>query len=112
MIDSYRFGAITVDSHEYSVDVIIYPDRIDSPWWRKKGHGLCLEDIEEVLDFQPEVLVIGTGNIGCMKIKPEILDDIRSRGIEVIALLTGKAVEKYNEISKTKKTIGAFHVTC
>ena len=67
-IDSYSFGNITVNGRQYDSDLIIYPDRIDSSWWRKKGHTLCLEDIRDAIEAQPDVLVIGTGNMGRMSV--------------------------------------------
>ena len=58
-IDSYRFGEIVIDGRRHSKDVIIYPDRVRGHWWRKEGHFLALEDLAEVLQAPPEVLVVG-----------------------------------------------------
>ena len=46
-IDSYHFGQIMINGEKYSSDVIIFPDRVQGEWWRKKGHELGLEDISE-----------------------------------------------------------------
>ncbi|HID32748.1 MAG TPA: hypothetical protein EYP24_05165, partial [bacterium (Candidatus Stahlbacteria)] len=48
-IESYQFGRITVDGKTYHSDIIIYPDRIVSSWWRGEGHYLKKVDIEEIL---------------------------------------------------------------
>ena len=60
-IDSYRFGEIVIDGRHYSHDVIIYPDHVDSDWWRAEGHSVEPSDLAEVLESPPEVLVIGQG---------------------------------------------------
>ncbi|UCF96635.1 MAG: hypothetical protein JSV89_15860 [Spirochaetaceae bacterium] len=112
MIDSYSFGSITIDGKNYSSDVIVYPDRVDSSWWRKEGHNLCLEDIEEVLRYRPEVLVIGQGKPGLMKVGKELTKQLRQRGIEVRSGPTAKAVRLYNELSTGKKIVAALHLTC
>jgi hypothetical protein len=59
MIESYRFGEITVDGKKYRRDVIIFPDHVRDDWWREEGHRLKLVDIEDVIAFQPEILVVG-----------------------------------------------------
>jgi len=72
MIDSYHFGEIVIDGKKYSSDVLIFPDRVRDDWWRKTGHELCLEDIAVVMTENPEVLVVGSGDSGLMKVLPEV----------------------------------------
>lgn len=67
-IDDYDFGRIVIDGKTYTSDVIVYPERLDTSWWRKEGHLLQPEDITGVLDAEPEVLIIGTGYSGCMRV--------------------------------------------
>jgi hypothetical protein len=112
MIDSYSFGSITVSGRRYTSDVIIYPDRVDSSWWRKTGHNLCMEDLREVTRYQPEVLVIGQGKPGLMKVGAELIERLRQQGIEVHAAPTAKAVKLYNQMSPDRKTVAALHLTC
>ena len=112
MIDSYKFGKMVVEGRVYSSDLIIYPDRIDSSWWRKSGHRLCLEDIKEILEEKPEILVVGTGAYGLMRVDKEVKDYAQAEGIELIVDKTKNAVQKFNELASQKKTIGAFHLTC
>lgn len=111
-IESYSFGRITIKGREYNSDVILYPDRIDSSWWRKEGHELCVEDLIDILPEGPKVLVVGTGNVGCMKVLPETEDLLKEKGIEMIAGLTEEACKTFNRISKEKKTIACLHLTC
>ena len=112
MIDSYSFGSITVDGRRYTSDVIIYPDRVDSSWWRKEGHNLCMEDLEGVLRYRPEVLVIGRGKPGLMAVSADLTAQLRERGIEVHSAPTAKAVKLYNRLCSEKNTVAALHLTC
>lgn len=112
MIDSYSFGSITVDGKSYTSDVIIYPDRVDSSWWRKEGHNLRLEDLQEVLRYQPEILVIGQGKPGLMKVGSELAGQLTQRGIEVRVAPTAKAVRMYNDLCEGNKVVAALHLTC
>ena len=112
MIDSYKFGHIVIDGKPYTSDVIIYPDRVESRWWRKEGHSLCMDDIQDILAGKPEVLVLGQGKPGLMKVPDGVRTAIRSRGIELFVSGTRDAVEKYNELSRVKKVAAALHLTC
>ncbi len=112
MIESYSFGSMVIDGKEYTSDLIIYPDHIQSSWWRIEGHRLDIEDIKEILEAKPEVLVVGTGASDLVEIPEETEKHIRSKGIRLIAQRTGEAYETFNALSKSKKVIGAFHLTC
>ena len=111
-IESYRFGSITVNGKTYNSDIIIYPDRVRDSWWRKSGHSLCLEDIEEVLAFKPDLLIVGQGKPGLMSVPPSVRETVRQRGIELAAMPTEKAVRRYNELSGEKRVVAAVHLTC
>lgn len=112
MIESYTFGAIVIDGKSYSSDIIIYPDHIDSHWWRKEGHRLAPEDIQEIVKQKPEILVVGTGEPGLMKVPSPTANYIRAKGIRLIVEKTRKAWRTYNDLSKSSRVIGAFHLTC
>ena len=60
-IAGYGFGRVTIDGREETRDVIVLPERVVRGWWREEGHGLVLEDLEEVIDELPERLLVGTG---------------------------------------------------
>ena len=112
MIDSYDFGRIVVDGKAYTSDMIIFPDKVKDNWWRKEGHALHIEDIESVIKEKPEVLIVGTGNYGLLKVLQETKEYIESKGIELIVEPTEKACEMYNEVSKDKKAVAVLHLTC
>jgi len=112
MIESYSFGEMVVDGKRYHSDLILYPDRIDENWWRKEGHKLCIADIENIVFAQPECLIVGTGNSGSMRVLSETEEDLKKKGIQLIAEPTAQAYKTYNEMSTKKRAIGAFHLAC
>ncbi len=111
-ITYYSFGKITIDGKTYTSDVIIYPDRINSSWWRKEGHLLQIADLTDIMSVKLPVLIIGTGSYGTMEVPVKTLEYLKSNGIEVHVQSTVKAVELYNLISSKKPTIAALHLTC
>jgi hypothetical protein len=110
-INDYRFGHIVLDGTEHDRDVIILPDRVISNWWRKDGHSLVLDDLDEVLDELPNQLIIGTGAEGHMRPDPRVIDDLRQRGIDVEILSTREAIRRYGELNPAA-TAAALHLTC
>ena len=114
-ISHYSFGSITIDDKAYTSDVIIYPGRVDSKWWRKEGHYLQPADLTDIINAKPDVLIIGTGASGVMKVPEETLKFVKSKGIEVHTDITSMAVELFNKLvsgKPNKKTIAALHLTC
>jgi hypothetical protein len=110
-LEEYSFGHLIVDGSEETSDVIVLPRRIVRNWWRRDGHALVLEDLEEVLDELPARLVVGTGAYGRMRPDPQALDRLAERGIEVEVLPTGDAVERYGALNPAE-TAAALHLTC
>ena len=111
-IDSYSFGRIVINKKTYTSDVIIYPGRVDASWWRKEGHLLQFADVAEALQAKPDVLVIGTGYAGVMRVPRDTVDRIAAQGIEVKVERTSKAVAIYNDLEGVRTVIAALHITC
>ena len=112
IIDSYHFGLIVINGKRYTSDVIIFPDRVKDSWWRKRGHQLCLEDIAEVMSENPEVLVVGTGASGLVRVLPEVKQSLEAQGIKHIAEPTSEACNIYNQLCQSQRVVAALHLTC
>ena len=112
IIDSYRFGQVVVNGKKYTSDVIIFPDGVRDNWRRKTAHQLCLKDIAEVMTKNPEVLVVGTGASGLMKVLPEVEQAVETQGIKLIVEATDKARHTYNQVSHSQRVVAALHITC
>jgi len=111
-IDYFRFGLIAISGKKYTSDVIIFPNKVRSNWYRRNAHQLCLEDIAEVITEKPEVLIIGNGTSGLVKVSPGLERIIESQGIKVIVGTTANACRKYNETCHSKRVVAALHITC
>ena len=112
-IDSYRFGEMLVNGQSFTSDLIIYDDRVDDQWWRENGHTVLMHDLDDIVEFCPEVLVVGRGKLGAMKIPEATLDAVEDAGIQLVHARTEEAIEVYNQIANTgKNVVGAFHLTC
>jgi hypothetical protein len=106
---------IVIKGKRYTSDVVIFPDKVLVDWWRREGHSLHVGDLEDVLNAepQPEVLVVGTGYSGLMKLSHEVEEVLSSRGIKVIDQPTRQACRTFNELLKSgRRVVAAFHLTC
>jgi len=113
LIDFYEFGHIVVDGIEYKRDIIILPDRVDSDWWRLEGHEFAERDLKKVLGAKPEVLIVGTGMEGRMKVLENAKRRLKEEGIELVAQKTDEAVKTYNELLKAgRRVVAALHLSC
>jgi hypothetical protein len=110
-IEDYSFGRIVVDGGEETRDMIVLPGRVVRNWWRRDGHRLALDDLADVLDELPERLVVGTGAYGRLVPDTEALEQLRARGIQVDALPTAEAVQRYRQLDPDT-TAAALHLTC
>mgnify|MGYP006282970985 CR=1 FL=1 len=109
MIDSYSFGRYIIDGKEYTYDIKIIEGRVST--WR--NHDMKVEDILDLVEAQPEIIVIGTGASGVLKVKQEIADLIKSKGIELIIAKTGRACSEFNRLEKEgRKVCAILHGTC
>lgn len=110
-ISDYRFGHVVVDGEAHTRDVIVLPTRVVGNWWRKEGHSLVLEDLDDVIDEIPGRLIVGCGAASQMRPDPGTLEALRRRGIEVEVLPTAEAVRRFGAC-EPERTAAALHLTC
>jgi hypothetical protein len=106
----YSFGRLVVDGQEQTLDLIVLPQRVVTGWWRRDGHSLAMEDLDQVLDELPARLVLGVGAYGRLRPNPAVIAELERRGVEVECLPT-EAVRRYGELDE-RCTAAALHLTC
>ena len=110
MIDSYENGRIVVDGVEHTSDLIIFPDTVEAGWTRQEEHTVVPEDLLTVFKAKPQMLIIGTGNSGQLKISQESKDVLVDKKIQLLEMTTDQAWAAFNELSEYSKTVGAFYL--
>ena len=116
-IDGTEFGSIIIDKESYPYDVLI---RLSGEIRKRKkklskerygtSHIVSLEEAEFVYQKGSEVLVIGTGQSGNLRLSPEAAEFFAQKGCSVLAEPTPRAIVSFNQAKGQK--IGLFHVTC
>jgi hypothetical protein len=85
-----------------------------SEWKERKGHSLNSQMITGVLDQSIEILIIGIGVNGMIKVPEETQQYIHNQGISRLILLpTTLACKKYNELYREGRNVALLaHGTC
>jgi len=93
--------------------VIIYPDKLKDKWWRNEGHRLHKSDLDNLSNYELDLVIIGIGASGRMKVDPKLKQYFDEHNIDYFISTTNEAVKKHNEmIESSKKVLTALHLTC
>ena len=113
MIDSYSFGRIVVDGIAYANDIKIIDDSVIPEWWRKSGHTVAPEDVTDLVEARPDIVVIGKGKPGFMSASREAKRLFADHGIQLLEEKTSQAIRTYNRLHQEGRRVCAgFHLTC
>jgi len=110
-IDGTSFGSITVEGEQYPHDVWILAD--GSIRRRNRNHEFTLNEFDFLLKGKPELVIVGTGQSGCVRVDKEAVELAVKQGVKIIDDITPDALKQYNEAANAgRRVAGAFHVTC
>lgn len=110
------FGLVEIEGQRYDHDVVIERGRVRK---RRKGpskdfrgrYGHTPLSAAEDIPWGGRTLVIGTGAQGALPIMPEVLDEARRRGVDVVALPTQEACDVLADV-ELSDVRAILHVTC
>lgn len=112
-IEHFSFGSMIVDGVTYTNDIKIIQGKVIPNWWRKSGHQVNIDDIQDIMDAKPNILVLGKGKPGMMKSTPSLCEFLKKNDMDLIEEKTSKAIKTFNRLFKQGKNVCAgFHLTC
>lgn len=116
-IDELTFGSIIVEGKKYRRDILIFTDGTVKK--RKGGflmfgsHKIKIQELEELSQGQPEIIVIGTGTDGVATMAPETERGVKEKNLNLLVKPSYDAVARLNELVEQKKRVAALiHITC
>lgn len=113
MIANYSFGKMRIGDKKFNKDLKIIRGEIKENWWRKEGHRLDVDDLADIFQANPAVLVIGTGHDGNLHVPDAVLSACEERNMRVIAEPTAEAAKTFNTlVAENEHVAAAFHLTC
>jgi hypothetical protein len=116
-IEDTKFGSITIDGKAYEHDVIV---RLSGKVEKRKkklsketygtSHIISKDEAKFVFEDGCDVLIVGAGQEGNVRLSPEASDYFNKKRCKVLLQPTPEAIRSFNQ-SHDKK-IGLMHVTC
>lgn len=113
MITEFSFGRIVVEGQTCNTDIKIVQGKLVPNWWRKSGHSVEIDDVQDILKSNSEILVIGKGQPGYMRISDSLHRHFAQNNIQMIEEPTPEAIRIFNRLyAQGKRVSGGFHVGC
>jgi hypothetical protein len=110
------WGRVRIEGHGQVKDAKLYPGGARAWDWRETGTrhvpGIQPADVVELVDHGARRVVLSTGVWQKLKVCPETLQALASRGVAVEVLPTPEAVDTYNRLAGTEPVGALIHSTC
>ena len=111
-----KWGGLEIEGLGDFKDAKLYPGGAREWDWNETGTshtpGVQSGDVEELLEKDVKVVVIGGGMFKRLGISPGTVQMLRDKNIEVHLLPTDKAVKLYNELRGVTRVGALIHTTC
>ncbi len=116
-VEKFSFGSIVIEGKKYRRDVLILADGTAKK--RKGGflmfgsHKIKKEEIEELMQGQPETIIVGTGTDSVADIAPNVESWAEGKNLNLLIQPSYDAVAMLNELTDQNKQVAALiHITC
>ena len=110
------FGRIDIEGQHYECDVVIEKGkvrkrnkRLSKAYRSQFGHTPL--SAEESIPWHGRKLFVGTGAYGSLPVMPEVYEEARKKGVEIIAMPTVEVCELLEKF-KPRDVNAILHVTC
>jgi hypothetical protein len=119
-VEHFEWAAFTIRGQKHSAngvgvgkDIWLVGESV-SAWDARKGHVLTPAMVQCALDQNLDVLVIGTGVNGAIRLKDRTRKAVKEAGIqELIVAKTPEACDTFNRLFREGRRVGLLaHGTC
>jgi len=95
LIRSHTVNSVTIGETVYTASLIVSPGNLDDSWGPVSAESLTTSDIDALLRFEPELILIGTGT---QQVFPpmEILKPVVANQVGFEIMNTAAACRTYN----------------
>ena len=82
-------------------------------FWRLGSHSIKKEEVMELIEASPDMVIIGTGAMSRAKLTPDAESALREAKVELIVLPSKESVERWNEqVGLSRRVAALIHITC
>ncbi len=102
----YGVGYVIINQVRYERNLVVFPDRIIENWHIGNTRQLAIDDFEEILMYQPEIILLGTG--GALQFPdPKLIRTMLNSGTGLEVMDTYSACRTYNILSTEGRSVAA-----
>lgn len=102
----YGIGYVAINQARYDRNLVVFPDRIIENWHIGNTRQFVIDDFEEMLTYQPEIILLGTGRTLQFP-DPILIRTILNSGIGLEVMDTFSACRTYNILSTEGRRVAA-----
>jgi hypothetical protein len=98
-------------------DVVILPDgtvREREPGKGRVGsHSITRREIETICEFQPDVIMVGTGQSELVALSVDAREYVEEANLTLFCMPSSQAVKRFNQLTEEgKRAATLIHITC
>lgn len=102
----YGTGYVIINQVRYEQNLVVFPDRILENWCTGNVGRFALHDFEELLTYQPEIILLGTGETLRFP-DHQLMKSVLNLGIGLEVMDTFSACRTYNILSAEGRRVAA-----
>ena len=106
IIKGYQPGCITINDKDYHESVIVMAEELVFPWPPKTVADLTTAHLQILLKYNPEILLIGTGETQTL-LPIQLYGELINHGIGVEIMPTRSACYTYNALVAESRQVAA-----
>ncbi len=105
-IRAYDAGCVRIGEREYHRSLLLTAERLIADWRPCRVSDLGAQDFAPILDWQPEILLLGTGQILQFP-EQQVTAALLQRGIGVEIMDTAAACRTFNILLAEQREVAA-----
>lgn len=105
-IQAYHEDAISINGRRFEQSLVVAPQHLQPEWPVDSMEQLSAEQLQKLVDLQPEVIIIGTGK----QIRfphPEVYAHVVQQGVGIEFMDSGAACRTYNVLLSEDRAVVA-----
>ena len=106
LIRGYRTDQITIGDHTFDRSLILSPTRLIDNWQARNLNDLSEQDFERMLELEPEVVLLGTGETLTFP-QQSVTRPLIERGVGLEVMNTPAACRTYNILASEGRQVVA-----
>lgn len=106
LITAYDQGFIEINRKRYMQNLIVMPEQIIDDWQAKEFGNLLSAHFEQLVNFRPEVVLLGSGSTHQF-LHPKHYQCLTESGISLECMTTAAACRTYNILMSEGRAVAA-----